>query len=440
MNPILRSVLVVLVLVPATALAQTLESDRGTLQGFLAPIASHPAVRASAAALAAAQAQLDGANSPVSASLSGGVQGFFNDEIDLAPEVPGVQGLPGVGTQITADVSFRPFAFGDIADLVTQRELSLEQARLGYLETLTLFEAQALEAALGVGLAEDSLELAREGIALSERALDATRIRLERGGATDRDLRDSEANLQEAQNFAQRAEADLELARLNLANLVGDADLPDLPELPLPDGASLEVRRSQINVQLARIGQGSANRDLYPVVQAGFDWNLGDENTLGISLESRTLQPTLSYTYQNPGRQAPQTAVNGSFQIGVAATLSPGQFKAAEAAQRQLDAAEAGLQATVDGAELRRRALAKGWDQAQRQLALAELEFRNRELDAREARAREELGISTPLETQSEVIDLLQADLELRSARQAVLSATLDYYRFFAIPVSEVLK
>ena len=407
---------------------------------FLEPVKSHPAVQASAAALAAAQAQLGGAYSPVSATLSSGLSAFDNDTIDLAPEVPGVQGLPGTGGQFSADVSFRPFAFGDIGDLVNQRQLNLEQARLSYFETLTSFESQALTAALGVQLAENSLELARQGAELAETALAATRLRFEKGAAAERDLRDAEANLAEAENFAQRAASDLELARLNLTNLVGDAALPTLPTLPLVEGTPLSVRRAQINVALAQVGQSSAARDLYPVVQAGYTQNLGDRGSVGVSLESRTLQPTLNYTYQNPGRSAAQAGVNGSFQVGVALNFNPGSFQAAEAAQSQVTAAQAGLTAAQDGALIQRRSLDNGFSQAQQTLALEELQFRNAQRDFEEAQTREELGLSSPLETQAELIDLLQADLELRAARQSVLSATLDFYQLYGMPVSEVLK
>ena len=413
---------------------------QGTLAEFLEPVQNHPAVLASAAALAAAQAQVDGAYSPVSATLSGGFQAFDNDDIDLDPETPGMQGLPKSGGQFSADLSFRPFPFGDIADLVEQRQLALLQARLDYNDTLTDYESQALTAALNVQLAQESLELAGQSVELAQTALAATQLRFEKGAASERDVRDGEANLTEAQNFAQTAASNLELARLTLRNLVGEVEVPALPGLPIAEGTAVSVQRSRIGVELAQVGKSGATRELIPVAQAGYTFNLDGENTLELSLESRTLQPSVGYSYQNPGRQPPQTAQNGSFQIGVSANLDPALFRAAEAARDRVAAAQAGLQAAQDGAEIQRQALENALTQARQTLELREVRFRNTQVDFEEAQTREELGITTPLETLNVLIELLEDDLELRTARQEVLAATLDFYAFYGVPVSEVIE
>ncbi len=68
------------------------------------------------------------------------------------------------------------------------------------------------------------------------------------------------------------------------------------------------------------------------------------------------------------------------------------------------------------------------------------MQFHNAERDLAEVRRRETLGLSTPLETQTELIDLLEADLELRTARQSVLSSSLAIYEFYGVPVTEVVQ
>ena len=435
----MRVFMLAVCLIVPYAVAQE-STTQEALAEFLEPVRNHPAVLASAAALEAAQAQVDAAYSPVSASVSGGYQAFDNDDIDLDPETPGMQGLPKSGGQFSADLSFRPFPFGDIADLTEQRKLSLLQAQLDYNETLTDYESQALTAALNVALARDSLELAEQSVELARTALDATRLRFEKGAASERDVRDGEANLLEAQNFAQTASSNLELAQLNLRNLVGEVEVPEVPRLPLVEGTSVGVQRARVGVELAEIGKSGATRELIPVAQAGYTFNLDPENTLELSVESRTLQPSVGYTYQNPGRQPPQTAQNGSFQIGVSANLDPALFRAAEAARDQVAAAAAGLQAAQDGADIQRQALENALNQAQQTLELRELRFENAQLTFEEAQKREELGITTPLETLNVLLELLEDDLDLRTARQDVLAATLDFYAFYGVPVSEVIE
>ena len=435
----MRVIFLVACLLASYAVAQESTAQEG-LAEFLEPVQNHPAVLASAAALQAAQAQLEGAYSPVAASVSGGFAAFDNEEIDLDPETPGMQGLPKSGGQFSADLSFRPFPFGDIADLVEQRKLALLQAQLDYNETLTDYESQALTAALNVALARDSLKLAERSVELAQTALAATRLRFEKGAASERDVRDGEANLLEAQNFAQTAASNLDLAQLTLRNLVGEVEVPEVPDLPVVDGTAVSVQRAQVGVELAELGKSGATRELIPVAQAGYTFNLDPENTLEVSIESRTLQPSVGYSYQKPGRQPPQTAQNGSFQVGVSANLDPSLFRAAEAARDQVAAAAAGLQAAQDGATIQRQALQSALTQAQQTLELRELRFENAQQTLEEAQKREELGITTPLETLNVLLEVLEDDLDLRTARQEVLAATLDFYAFYGVPVSEVIE
>ena len=414
-----------------------------SIQAFLAPLQTHPMLQAARASVDAAQAQLDAVYSPVSLSATGGVGIYDNDPIDLDPGTDGVQGLPRYGALIQTDLTLRPFVFGDVADQATQLRLNLQQAQLSYLDALTGLEIQAFEAALNVQLAQESLSLAQQGAQLAKDALDATQIRFNKGAANERELRDAQAGYQEAQNFVATAASGLELAQLSLQNLVGDTPAPPLLNVILPtiDGTtSLSVQQAAINVELAKIGPRSTSRNLYPTLQASYSYNIDDLSTVGVSIESRTLQPTLSYDFQNPGRSAPQTSINGSLEIGVSMNISPGQFDAIEAAKEQLAAAQAGLTATQDGAEIARKALENTYQTAQRQLEFAQLEFDNAQLVLDETLQREALGLSIPLETQQASIELTSAAIDLQSAKQDVLASILDFYDFYAVPISEVIK
>lgn len=422
-------------LLGAPALAQS------PLHEFLAPVQQNAALMAARASVMSAQNQLDAVYSPVALEAGGGYSIFNNDASDVSPEEPGVQGLPASGTELSADVTFQPFPFGETADLVDEFRLDLEEAQLSYAETLTSLQRRALEAALSVQLAENSRTLAQEGAESALAALEVARTRLERGAANSRDVRDAEANLQEAQNFAQQATSDLQLARLNLESLVGDATLSNIPTLPTVEQTPLEVRRAQLSLALAEIAPRTTTRSLYPVLDASYNWNVDDYSSLNVSLESSTLQPSVGYSYQDPGRTSPDNAQRSSFRVGIGVSISAGTFEQLSAAQDQVTAAQAGLTATRDGAALQKLSLISDQAQAEQTLALEALQFRNAERNLDEARQREALGISTPLETRtSELIDLLEADLELRTARQSVLSSSLAIYEFYGIPVTEVIK
>lgn len=426
-----------LALVAALAQAQT-----PPLDAFLAPLDAHPSLIAARAGLDAARAQLDAAFDPVVLDASGGYSLITADEVDLDPTTPGVQGLPDGGGQISADLTFRPFVFGDVADLAEARRLALEGARLDYREVLTDLQARALSAAFEAELAAESLALSRQGEALALTALEATRTRFALGAATERELRDAEAGYREAQSFVADAAAGAELARLALSQLVGESDPPALGRatLEVPGGTPLAVARAQLGRLQAELGPRGSRRGLIPVVQAGYSWNIDDENTLGVSIESRTLQPRVSYDYQNPGRSTlPDSAINGTFQIGVSVSLSPGAFRALEASENELLAAEARLEAARDGAELQLASLRSALGRAERALALAELDVEDARLDLDEVQRREALGLDIPLETQRSAIRLTEASLDLQRARQDRLARTLDIYVFYAHPLLEVL-
>lgn len=416
-----------------------LAAAQAELASFLAPLQRHPAARAAAASVAAAQFQLDGTYEPFALSLSGGLSAFANEDIDLAPDLPGQQGLPTTGGQLSAELTIKPFP---LPELVDQATIALEQAKLDYRDTLTGLEVQALSAALQLQLAEQSLALSRQSAEVAGQALAATRLRFERGAATGRELRDAEAGYFEAEALVLDAEHGLELARLSLEQLVlGRASLDVAAlRLPVPSGTPLSVARAQLARASAELGSRVAGKALLPVVQAGYSWNLDERSNLGLALETRTLQPRVSYSYQDPGRSPPQDAVRGSFQVGVSLEFSAANIAEADAARAQLEAADAGLRAAWDSGELQRRSLENALARAERQLELAQRRFGNVQANLNEAREREALGLGVPLETQQAALALGQETLELQSARQDVLLALLELYRFHAMPPSEVAR
>ncbi|HKJ95783.1 MAG TPA: TolC family protein, partial [Gammaproteobacteria bacterium] len=174
---------------------------------------------------------------------------------------------------------------------------------------------------------------------------------------------------------------------------------------------------------------------VYPVVQAGYTWNVDSKDSLGVSIESRTLQPKISYDFQSPGTSFPQDQVNGSFQIGVSMTFSPGVIDGLQATHAQLRAAQDGIDAASNNAAVQKASLDNDLAQAKGALSLAQRKLDDARATLQEDQTREKLGLGTPLTTQQAALDLTQRQLDLQQARQDVLAKTLAYYRFYAHPL-----
>lgn len=420
-----------------------------TLEALLAWVPEHPAVRAAQAALEAAEAQLRAARSPVRLEVSSSLTQLDVDELDLAPDIPGMQALDKTLLSVTAGVSLRPFAFGDIADLVDQREVAVAQARLDLSESLVAMQVRTLEAVYELELAGVAVLVAEQGVELAREALASSALRAERGAATERQVREASSGLAEAENLLLDAQANRTLAERSLlslvGSLVGSLEMPPLAaadldavvaSLPAPAGEPVDVLRAGLQVRLAELAPRGANRALLPTAQAGYSWNLGDHDTLSVSIESRTLQPNVSFSHEAQGRTFPQTEISGALTVGVAWSISPEAFAALDAAQAQLEAARLGLEATRQGTELQTQALNNAVVQAERAEALAQSRFADASTHLEETRARVEAGIATPIELQSDALSVTRAQAELLAARLSVMRSTLDLYEFYARPLT----
>lgn len=417
------------------------------LATFLSAVQNNPGVIANKALVDAAKAQLEAVYSPVSATLSGGMV-FPTYSDDVAP--PLAEALPDNTGQFSIGASFRPFVFGDLADLAEQRRIALEQAKLNYQKTLAELESQAIEAAAQLLQAQAGLGLAIRARDLAQSSLVVTQTRFEKGVATQADLRSAEERLLQSQQQIQNAEAGVSLAKQGLVLLVGEATLASLPELPLVEGIPIDVKQAEFNIALSNIGIASSERAFYPVAQASLALPLNDEKSeFEFSIESRTLQPKVEYSYQNPkqsaggiglppGLEAKQ--VEAVFTLGVSATISVDQFNNLDAAKAQLAAAEAGLKAAQDRAELTALSLSNSYQSATRSLELAKLTLENAERTLEENKQRQEAGLAIDLEIDQATLAVDQAKLGVLSAQIDILKAILSTYKTYAQPISEILE
>jgi outer membrane protein len=434
--------------------AESLPAALPELATFLAAVKTNPGVTANQNLVAAAEAQLSAVYSPVSATVQGNyTAGSYSFPDGIPQEVR--DNVPTQTGGFSVAATIRPFVFGDLADLAEQRRIAVEQAKLTLQQTLADFEGQALEAAANLQLAHLSLELAQTGQSVAQVTLESTQLRFKRGAASEAEVRAAQERVNSSDNQLQNAEAGVALAKQGLSLIVGNATLESLPTLALAEGTPPDVRQAEFNLALATIGISSSNRAFIPTMQASLAVPLDDEKSeFNFSLESRTLQPTVTYKYDNPKQTVGQGVpvprleafpdfgvddVNLAFSVGISATISAEQFNNLDAANQQLAAAQAGLVGARDRANLTALTLSNSYQSAVRGLQLAQLTLSNAESSLAETRARQEAGLAIPLETDQATLAVGQAALGVFSAEIEVLKAVLATYRTYAIPVSETL-
>lgn len=444
------------------------QAQNQDLAGFLAELQNHPAIEANQALLKASQAQLNAVYFPVSGELSGGYNRLnVNTENATLPDDFDSSELANA-FQFSATARFRPFVFGDISDLANQRQLDLIRTQLGYRETLASLEAQAIESAAQVQLAEMALSLSQEALDLSETILTITQTRFDKGAATETDIRNSQQSLFEAQNQVRSSELNLSLARQGLANLVGNAEFTNTPTLEPVQGVLPNIERAKLDLELARIGISNNQRGLFPVGQVSYTLPIVHEkietdaagndiaekavnSELSFSLESRTLQPSVTYSYQNPKQTVagfaaqPQLGLGladleGSLSIGISLSISPDSIAALQAANEQLNAAQANLRSLEDNATLTELSLQNALETNRLSLNFAKQSLANAELNQLNTAERVELGLATELDLAQSNLGVTQTKLSVLSAEFNYLQAVLNTYRSYAIPVSEVTQ
>ncbi|WP_117237112.1 TolC family protein [Thermus sediminis] len=397
-------------------------------QSALAPIQEHPLARQAQSLVQAALKALEAQRSPLALNLQGnyGRLGY-----DCTP--PGLcQNLPESTASLTLSLVLTPFPFGEVADGLERAQIALGQAQLGYRRALAALQAQAVAA---YGRHQEALlaeKVALKGVELAQAALEAAKRRQ----ANPRELREAELSLKEAETRLEEARRGVLLARRAAEGLV-DLEAP-LPPVPVPDGGTyLQVEEAQLGLLEARIAYGSALRGLLPQLQASYLLYPSGSDALALSLSSRTLQPTLSYTRLDPPRPPTQVPGVGSYRtteelrLSLALTLSPGLLAGLEAAEARLRGAEAALRAAEDQAKLQEETLRNALQGAEAALALARLRLEAEKRALEEAQRRLELGLESGLGLLRAELSLLQAELGVLQAQNNLRNRVMELYGLY---------
>jgi outer membrane protein len=427
-----------------------LDDDLGA---FVRATALHPGLRASAAGAEAARLRVAAVHAPITLSLSYEYRRLVVDPATdpLPPPFDDLFAVEESSDTLAIGASFRPFLVGDLRDLGDTRLADLERSELALRETRAGLEAQAVNAAVGLLLGERAVILAEEAILLARRSADATDLRWRQGAATDLERRRAEARVDDAERARATALRQVQSAGDALERLVGGARLTHVPALEPRYDVPPDLIRASLDVAMAELGLRSQSRALLPTVQAGYTWIFDDDGgSLTLGLESRTLQPNLTYSTAGVGAGgalggvgavAPGAAptVRGTFSIGVSWTISPQALLERDASAHTVEAAAAALAGAHDRARAQREALEAGVAAADEFVALARLELDLVRDELRATLTRFEAGLIGPLERDQARLAALQAELDLERARAERLGAVLDFYITYAIALSEVL-
>jgi outer membrane protein TolC len=417
---------------------------------FLAPLKNYPGLQQAVAGVRAAADQVEALKSPVGVQASAGYSLLGVSPPDAAgpcnPVDPSYQPnpacfvLPTTGSQASLGLSLTPFLVGDVGSRVAQAGSSLAQAQLSQKQTLASLEAQAVQAAYRLKLAQNALELARQGETVANLSVQATQTRLEKGGATGLELDQAKQSAAQAQANRLQAEENLTAARHALKDLVGVEEAPDLPLPSLPaEAKAASVAQAELALQKAQAAADNAQWNAYPVVQLGYTHKLSSTASLTLGINSRSFQPSANLSYQNPSQTAePYNRINDQFSLGLSLNFSAGTLPTLDAAQQGVAQAQAALETAQRQAALQLENLKLTYAQAQRQIELAQSAYALAQRSLQDAQIREASGLGTPLATAQASLAQYQAGLALDQARLNLLASILNLYIFYAQPLAEV--
>ncbi len=421
------------------------------LAALLRALDDHPALAAADALARAAALRADAVRSPITLSGQFDLQRLQVEPASdpLPPPLDGLFDVDEASEDFSVRVVLRPFLFGDLADLGDQRRIEAERADLQAREARAGLEAQAVQAALGVWLADLGVGLAEDGLALAELAEAGARRRADVGGASALEVGRAELARREAVAGLRDARRQRDLAVARSASLAGGARLDGPFALAPVIGTPPDVIRATLDLALADVGVRNADRALLPTLQGGYTWLFDDGGSVTLGLESRTLQPAISYASGGGGGggsglldlapEGSSPTVRGVLSVSLSWSFSPQSLMESDALRQQVAAADAGLAAAVDRANLTQQALdaTLATSAARVELAAFELELATLERDATDARYA--AGGASELERLQAHLQWRQAVLGHARARIDQLSAVLDTYTAYAVPLSEVL-
>jgi outer membrane protein TolC len=329
--------------------------------------------------------------------------------------------------------------WGQAAQARIQAGVALERARRGLLAARLRAQGQALNLWHNLRLGLANLELAQLGLAIAKQEDLAAQTRFTAGGISIAERERVGLALEVAQLNLARAEVQLSGVRLQMGALFGLREV--LPEAWTPiqervfTVAQLENREdifeARVAVSSAELERSSTQQSILPTLNldvaargSAGALTLGVNQHLAVSLG-------YAYPYTSPA------GVSSSFSVGVSLSipLQPFGFGTFTATNRQLSAAQSGVQVAFLLAQAEATSKQANFALAQTGLGLAnrELEFLQRQVERGVARL--EVGLSTGLEQQKILFEQQKSALQQKNAQAEVDKTLLELYTVYAVPL-----
>lgn len=402
-----------------------------SLEQFLLKLEDTPTLRSARAGLNAAQGQVTATRGGFEASVQGG---YGSNQVKITATD---STLWNDNKSASVSLSFRPIPYGDLADALTRAQTVVRQAGNGLRITRANVQAQALLSFYQVQLSVQAVESNKAGLELAQKLFEVAKTQRSKEANTENDVKSAEQSFLEAGERLQSAEENLQLAQAGLKNLVGGATLETLPDLPIPTGKTAEEENAEIGLANAQLTLGSAQRAVLPTLNASYTYNTTDNTSISASLETRTLQPKLTFGYFDPKQGVAGVTAVQSFQLGGSFSYTPSINEALFSANEQIRSAELTLEAAHNNAKLNRDTLQVRLDQAERALALKKsaLELSRKKLS--DSLERQKLGLVSPLIPLQVSAEVSGAEIALMTAQLERLSKVLDFYRSYGLAVRD---
>ena len=335
---------------------------------------------------------------------------------------------------------------------VERARLALRDERANVIIELTAQFQNSLRAEENVALEAQKLELAELNLA-------AAQTRLEAGAATPSDLLQLELALQQAQEDALSAERERAQALAQLSNLLGQAvsdvsgTLPDFSDDLTFDDENVSTRSDVVTAQLgvaeAEQNANAIRRENLPSGSVSAGYSVGGEDATlqlgaGYSLNgANAYQPSVNLSYDpDTGLRDLPAGTSQSFSVGIDVVI-PFDIAlpdALEAARLSVEGARLRAEQALTLARLEAETLAANLSGARATGDLAEqiLDQRRNSLDITQQRF--DLGLISMLELAEAKVNVLEAELSLHRAEDAVRLAAMRYAAALALNPLEVLQ
>jgi outer membrane protein len=344
--------------------------------------------------------------------------------------------------------------FGPNADTIQKALWSLEQAELNLRDAGATALINTTQSYLTALRAAQEMELRSFSVEVATQQLEANRVRREAGGATDQQVLQAEIALSQAQNELSTAQRSNVQALAALSNGLGVAVSSvsgEAPSATLPQGLDIEqqilertdVKQALIAVQEAELNAASTTREYLPSGSLTMSLSATDNDqrlSASAGYDTRSFQPNASLSYDPSFDQGSEDSSSNSFSLNLGATvpLESSLGPALEAARLSIEQSQNQAQQTQELARLEVTNAQRQLDAASAGLELSQQLVAQSQETYDTTKERFDLGLIIELDVLTADEALRESRLNLAKAQDSYLLALLHYLNSLAVNPMEV--